>query len=367
MQIHVYCKVVDNWGDAGFCWRLCRQLAQHHKVGSVTLFVEGLDTLSVMGITQSLARNHQVTLSDWPSPHSVPDELPELLIASFGCDLPQQVRQSVSAQANSTQGQQCVWINLEYLSAEPWIESHHWQRSLKPDGALEMFYMPGFTPKTGGILGPADNHEQVKIADLLKKIQLPAKSPDERWASLFCYPEAPTESLTLLGSSWTMLIANSVEFTAPKTSQTSCKFHQLPVLSQPEYDALLAYCDVNFVRGEESWVRAQWAGKPFIWQPYRQAENVHLTKLNAFITLVESQVGQLPLWAQAMQQWNTQVFPTQMPATGDKLSAWLTLSEQNPNQVGIGFAQWQQYLQAQTTLIERLLQAKQAWNSTGLS
>lgn len=57
----------------------------------------------------------------------------------------------------------------------------------------------------------------------------------------------------------------------------------LPFLSHADYDRLLARCDINFVRGEDSWVRAIWAGKPFIWQPYQQEDAAHLPKLNAFL------------------------------------------------------------------------------------
>ena len=46
---------------------------------------------------------------------------------------------------------------------------------------------------------------------------------------------------------------------------------------------LLANCDLNFVRGEDSLVRAIYSGKPFIWQPYIQGNDAHLEKLNAFI------------------------------------------------------------------------------------
>lgn len=59
--------------------------------------------------------------------------------------------------------------------------------------------------------------------------------------------------------------------------------HILPFLTLENYDQLLWACDVNFVRGEESWVRAIWAAKPFIWQPYLQVDNAHLMKLNAFL------------------------------------------------------------------------------------
>ena len=58
---------------------------------------------------------------------------------------------------------------------------------------------------------------------------------------------------------------------------------RIPFLSQEDYDRLLWRCDINFVRGEDSFVRAQWAARPFVWQPYAQADNTHRLKLEAFL------------------------------------------------------------------------------------
>ena len=57
----------------------------------------------------------------------------------------------------------------------------------------------------------------------------------------------------------------------------------VPFLSQSNYDRLLWACDLNFVRGEDSWIRAIWASKPFIWQPYIQTEETHIKKMRAFL------------------------------------------------------------------------------------
>ena len=48
---------------------------------------------------------------------------------------------------------------------------------------------------------------------------------------------------------------------------------------------MLWACDVNFVRGEDSFARAQWAGRPFVWHIYPQAQNAHQIKLDAFLAL----------------------------------------------------------------------------------
>jgi len=37
----VFCNVVDNYGDAGVCWRLARQLVAKHNL-EVRLFVDAI-------------------------------------------------------------------------------------------------------------------------------------------------------------------------------------------------------------------------------------------------------------------------------------------------------------------------------------
>ncbi|MFP3270876.1 MAG: elongation factor P maturation arginine rhamnosyltransferase EarP, partial [Paraburkholderia sp.] len=61
----------------------------------------------------------------------------------------------------------------------------------------------------------------------------------------------------------------------------SLRAHALAFTDQPGYDALLWASDLNFVRGEDSFVRAQWAARPFVWHIYPQADDAHLPKLDA--------------------------------------------------------------------------------------
>ena len=82
----------------------------------------------------------------------------------------------------------------------------------------------------------------------------------------------------------------------------------LPFVEQERYDELLWVCDVNIVRGEDSCVRAQWAGKPFIWQIYPQHDAVHWGKLQAFLNLYNAPLSRSAgeavqgLW----QAWNSE-------------------------------------------------------------
>jgi uncharacterized repeat protein (TIGR03837 family) len=66
-------------------------------------------------------------------------------------------------------------------------------------------------------------------------------------------------------------------------SRSRLAIHFLPLLAQPDFDHLLWSCDLNFVRGEDSLVRALWAGKPLAWHIYPQDDAAHHVKLSAFL------------------------------------------------------------------------------------
>ena len=75
----------------------------------------------------------------------------------------------------------------------------------------------------------------------------------------------------------------------------------LPFVAQPDYDRLLWACDLNFVRGEDSFVRAQWAGKPFVWHIYPQDKDLHHKKLRAFLQRYSDNIESLTAFS---LRWN---------------------------------------------------------------
>ena len=125
----------------------------------------------------------------------------------------------------------------------------------------------------------------------------------------------------------------------------------LPFLSHLQYDQLLWACDLNFIRGEDSCVRAQWAGKPFIWHIYPQDENAHLIKLQAWMDQVKQQVKNEYLadyasWQTAMQAWNdnSPSNPKLCQQLLTDLSEWTNL-----------MSDWNGFLAAQPDLARRLM------------
>jgi uncharacterized repeat protein (TIGR03837 family) len=280
----LFCRVVDNFGDIGVCWRLARDLASRGQ--PVRLWTDDSRSLTWMapGLADSTSGIElrdwaaDADASAWPEPGAV-------VIEAFGCELPAAFVAGMTALAHPP-----VWINLEYLSAETYVERSHRLRSPQSGGLDKWFFYPGFTPATGGLLRePGLIARQAGFdADAWLRSRGIVRQPGERLISLFCYPGAGLPELlgALAGGPPTLLLATP----GPATEQlqalaltASVRKLALPWLSQDDYDHLLRACDLNCVRGEDSFVRAHWAGRPFLWQIYPQHDGVHAVKVQAFL------------------------------------------------------------------------------------
>ena len=303
----IFCTVVDNLGDIGTCWRLARQLAAEHKA-RVRLWIDKLESFACLcpAVSTNAAVQHMdsIEIRRWPSDFPVVDDadVADVVVEAFACELP-----ATYVAAMARRGVAPVWINLEYLSAEGWVDDCHLLTSPHPTWPLKKtFFFPGFTPKTGGLLRERDLRSDRAAFDLAaqaefwRSVNVAPRTDGELRVSLFCYdnpalPEllqywadGPTAVRVLAApGAATEQIARWPGTALPPGTQLcrgSLTVQALPFLSQSNYDRLLWSCDVNFVRGEDSFVRAQWAEQPFVWQIYPQTEGTHLIKLDAFLT-----------------------------------------------------------------------------------
>jgi uncharacterized repeat protein (TIGR03837 family) len=308
LSLAIFCKVVDNYGDIGICWRLSRQFHAEHGV-AVTLWVDDLASFRriwpQVDVDAELQDVDGITVRHWRGQDGefAPADIPDVVIEFFGVDIPPGY---IAAMA------QCeprpVWINYEGLSAEEWVEGCHRLPSMHPRLKLtKHFFFPGFNDKTGGLLRERGLLEErtrfqadpAAMAAFLARFGVTPAEMGSRKVSLFCYPEAPVSELFGAweqgGSSVTCLVPEGVardKVTAflgtearAGTSATrgALTVRVIPFMPQTDYDRLLWACDLNFVRGEDSWVRAQWAARPFVWHIYPQDENLHHVKLRAFL------------------------------------------------------------------------------------
>lgn len=347
----IFCRVIDNFGDIGVCWRLARQLVEEHQQ-TVRLWVDDLDSL-IRIWPETLQMDQQqvagVEVCRWNPEFNTDVQIADVVIEGFACEIPALYLDKM-AQLKRL-GQTPVWINLDYLSAESWVEEFHRMPSAHPaTGLRKTFFFPGFTARTGGLLREASlisTRDSFDAAHWLTRMGIEPQ-PKALLVSLFAYENPTLASLIkawaassqpihcLVPSGKILTSINSAlsqELDVGDTyTQGNLRLQVIPFVTQTEYDKLLWACDINFVRGEDSFVRAQWAAKPMLWHIYPQDEEVHITKLNAFLDLytahcgtplgnsiraswlawnqgedIESSwhqlVSQLPYWRQHSQNW----------------------------------------------------------------
>lgn len=313
---NIFCRVIDNYGDIGVCWRLSADLATRGQ--RVRLWVDDPTPLAWMAPGGAAG----VEVRPWTATINTGGlEIGEILVEAFGCEVPPEF---IAAYALWTRdsGQPSIWINLEYLSAERYVERCHGLPSpvMSGPGAglTKHFFYPGFKAATGGLLRETDligRQAKFDRTTWLRQLGIPFQG--ERLVALFCYePPALEVLLTQLAHDprATRLLVTAGRATAAvqacleafKQSQPlwnrqgSLSFSFLPSLTQIEFDHLLWSCDLNFVRGEDSLVRALWANKPFVWQIYPQHDNAHHEKLAALLSVLNAPAS----WREFHEVWN---------------------------------------------------------------
>ena len=323
----VFCRVIDNFGDLGVCWRLCADLAARgHRV---RLWVDDASALQWMapgaldGTWPGVQVLRRVQSQDFAYLASLPTA--DVWIEGFGCEIAPEFIANRAYSTGAT-GQflisQPVWINLEYLSAEPFVERSHGLPSPMMNGPAKgwtkHFFYPGFTARTGGLLREAALlQRQLSFAQPVQRVAWLAQRgvewvAGETLVSIFCYEPAallallaqldaqtsPTHLLVTAGRA-SAAVRNAIDLLTGATTASGIKpssgqglrqlrITYLPMLTQVEFDHLLWICDLNFVRGEDSLARGLWAGKPLVWQIYPQDDAAHIPKLDAFLDMLDA-------------------------------------------------------------------------------
>ena len=285
----IFCRIVDNYGDAGVCWRLARLLARSHGL-AVRLWID--DPYPLAALVSAIDEDCVVQGVEGVEIRRLNEAATQgvaaadVVIEAFGCGLP-------AGYLDVLEQTRHVWIDLEYLSAETWVDGHHGLPSPQPDRPLtRWFFFPGFTAATGGLL---------REPDLLAQRARSARpaSPARADVSLFSYENAALPALLQHWSAGDAPLRVQVPQgvarqslapwlgAAPKAGDEirrgALTVAVLPWVDQPAFDQRLWSSAVNVVRGEDSFVRAQWAQQPFVWNIYPQAESAHRLKLAAFM------------------------------------------------------------------------------------
>lgn len=312
----IFCKVIDNFGDIGVCMRLAADLASRGE--RVRLWVDDPSALVWMAPDP----HPRVEVRTWQQPLNMQNLAPsQILVEAFGCDIDPEFIAAYLGWVSATDNKP-VWINLEYLSAETFVERCHGLPSPVMSGPgkgmTKHFFYPGFTSKTGGLLREPALDERLTHFDRAQWLLAQGLGVgSELLVSLFCYePPALEALLEQLANTETPVRLLVTAGRAAQAVQAAIKsknasepmwnvlgqlsISYLPLMSQPDYDHLLWACDLNFVRGEDSLVRAIWANKPFVWQIYPQKDEAHAPKLDAFLALLPPNDA----WHEFHRVWN---------------------------------------------------------------
>ncbi len=383
---NIFCKVVDNFGDIGVCWRLCVDLAARGH--TVRLWVDDASALAWMapqgwpGVEVIECKDESTMAAICLADDRLSGGLGDVLVDTFGCDfaiyLIANKPTNTTAAAKNTPENRPIWLNLEYLTAESYAERAHTLPSPQHTGVAagwtQRYFYPGFNSRTGGLLREKDLFERQKAFDkttwlnqllnradvqdlsFLRRRESTAAVMDSRlrgndgisgvldventcFISLFCYEpsalEALIDQLTASPTPSCLLVTHGRAAYAVKALLEHKKRLQpayllpeqllilyIPQLSQLDFDHLLWSCDLNFVRGEDSLVRAIWAAKPFIWQIYPQDDGAHHAKLNAFLKMMDAPAS----LKQAHRAWNASNEEHPEPLKRPELPALLTAS-----------------------------------------
>lgn len=319
-KMDIFCQVIDNFGDVGVVYRLANQLKGRYKI---RVFIDCLRELVLLNPRVNMEKDIQLVegiefitydylKKKWESinPH-------EIIIEAFGCEIHQGYY--TKAKENSR-----LLINLEYLSSEEWTLGFHGVESLIGAKTLKkFFYIPGLLSGSGGVLFDREKLERMKnispqererLLDYYLKNFPRELREGKKIGTVFSYEknfEKLLETLSCQEGETILLLMgektqNSVREILKKIREERFEgeleernniiryknifIECYPFIPQEEYDELILLTDFNFVRGEDSFVRAVLSGVPFLWHIYFQEEGVHMEKLRGFLLALEEYI-----------------------------------------------------------------------------
>ena len=280
-SIDIFCQVIDNYGDVGVAYRLAREFKRVYPNKKLRFVINQIEELNL------IRKSEDIEIILYKDISKIENSA-DLIIESFGCEIPKEYMDK--ALKNSK-----LIINLEYFSAEKWVDDFHLQESFLGGNLKKYFFIPGLSEKSGGILLDNEFLERKKKVEANKEYYLEKFEIKEKYdliGSIFSYEknfDSLIEELKKLDKKIILLILsektqkNFIKYFDNGNNYDKIKFVKLPFFTYDKYEELLALCDFNLVRGEDSFVRALLLGKPFLWHIYPQDENTHIKKLESFL------------------------------------------------------------------------------------
>lgn len=364
----IFCNVIDNFGDIGVSWRLARIL-QRELGWQVHLWTDDFPSLQALcPDLASIPNIHQgIGIHAWQADHAEDTDTaptPDIVIETFACELPDNVQTIIRQH-------QPLWLNWEYLSAEDSNERLHLMPSPQAGGIQKYFWFMGFSEKSGGLLRERDYVQSARFdtETLRRQLKLPAKNAPEWllfgyqsdiWAKWLTMWQQASQPITLLLAGTQIIASLKNSGLVPQNAlledgdvyqSEHVTLIKIPFVPQQDFDKLLNLADGAVIRGEDSFVRAQLAGKPFFWYIYPQEENIHLDKLHAFWDKVHQVYPDVV--ATAHRRLSDELNNGEALSDSQRLQAWQTLTA-HQNEWQQSAAKWRDGLFAQKSAVEKL-------------
>ena len=317
LDIDILCKVVDNYGDIGFAYRLARALSDLDPAPRLRLVVDDLSAFvsldPAIDPTAAFQEVHGWTIVRWDSPsESFISRRPRILIECFACGRPDWLENIVFDPNNKAE---CLIVDLEHLTAEKYAEDLHLMPSLTRSSQVKkIIFLPGFTARTGGLVmdgsfvrarraaadGTSRDRPKSATSREALRLSIAARSPapfpgdagERFWVTIFSYErnygpviedlrafdaKRPLLALVAAGKSQSCFLEAWARAGRPFPAVA------LPFLPQEVWDEVILASDFSIVRGEDSWARAALSGRPFLWQAYPQEGRQQMVKVEAFL------------------------------------------------------------------------------------
>lgn len=281
--VDIFCEVIDNYGDVGVAYRFARAFKKEYKDKKIRFIVNKLEEINKMKISSDISIISYLELEEKNI------EVADLIIENFSCNIPKKYYEK--AIYNSS-----LLINIEYFSAEDWIKDFHLQESPIGRGKLKKyFFMPSIIENSGGIILDEEFLERKEKVRENRNLYFKKFSIENKYdmiVSIFSYEkdfETLIKTLEKTDKKILLLILgektqrNFINYFENNNKYDKITVLKIPFLSYVDYEELISLCDVNFVRGEDSLVRALLLGKPFLWHIYPQEEELHIEKLKSFL------------------------------------------------------------------------------------
>lgn len=302
-SIDIFCEIIDNFGDIGVVYRISKELKKIFQNVRIRIVLNRLEEFKAINKKVKDTDYQEIDGLICVTEKYVKENMEsfgvsDVFIEAFGCNVPEEyVKQ---AKENSK-----LWINLEYLSGEKWIEDFHLCESLIDSKTLKkIFFMPGFSEKSGGVIIDSGFLERMKYGkenrdEVFKKYFKDFDLKDKFIGTVFSYEKnfenlletlknyEKETVLLLMGEKTQKSFSEILKKNLTEDYGNIVKYGKITMIysdffSQEEYEEIISASDFNFTRGEDSFVRGIILGKPFMWHIYLQEEKAHMDKIKAF-------------------------------------------------------------------------------------